>query len=78
MNAPTGLDLENTFWIQMQLEKSLMDDGYASMVQADEQYLNALPDVAAASITGAASRRRSSVMGLPFAASPQALEKPCR
>ena len=73
MNAPTGIDLVNTFWIEVQLDKP--SEGFGSIVSADEQYLNSLPDVEVASISGPLPQTWN-MIGLPFASEAALLQKP--
>jgi len=72
-NKPTGLDLNNMFWI---VTRALTADyNYAAAVKADLEYLNSLPGVVAATTTNTLPQRWSN-WGLPFAADPQALQTP--
>jgi putative ABC transport system permease protein len=70
---PTGLDLNNMFWIQTQANTP--DYNYAAGVKADLAYLNSLPGVVAASTINNLPQTWSN-MGLPFAADPQTLQTP--
>lgn len=70
---PTGLDLNNMFWITTQA--SAMDYNYAAAVKADLAYLNSLPGVLAASTSGNLPQTGSET-DLPFAANPQVLQTP--
>jgi putative ABC transport system permease protein len=70
---PTGLDLNNMFWITTQA--SSPDYNYPVAVKADLAYLNGLPGVIAA--TTVQNRPQTfSQMELPFAADPQTLLNP--
>lgn len=73
VNKPTGLDLDNIFWVGVQAESP--DYPYRSAVQADLAYLNNLPGVVAASTSNMLPQTWGS-MGLPFASTPQALQNP--
>jgi len=70
---PTGLDLNNMFWIVTQA--STLDYNYAAAVKADLAYLNSLPGVLAASTANHLPQTWSN-MNLPFAANPQVLQTP--
>lgn len=72
-NRPTGLDLNNMFWIVTRATRS--DYPYAAAVTADLEYLNSLPGVVAASTTNNLPQTWSN-LGLPFASDPQALQVP--
>ena len=54
-NQPTGLDLNNMFWIYTQALSK--DYNYENAVKADLSYLNSLPGVVAASIPRRRPRR---------------------
>jgi putative ABC transport system permease protein len=70
---PTGLDLNNMFWIATQA--STGDYNYAAAVKADLAYLNSLPGVLAASTANPLPQTWSN-LGLPFASNPQTLQTP--
>jgi putative ABC transport system permease protein len=72
-SKPTGLDLNNMFWIATQA--STADYNYAVAVKADLAYLNSLPGVLAASTVNNLPQTWSN-MGLPFASNPQILQTP--
>lgn len=72
-SRPTGLDLNNMFWITTQATAA--DYNYAAAVKADLAHLNSLPGVLAASTTNNLPQTWSG-MGLPFAAKPEALQTP--
>jgi putative ABC transport system permease protein len=73
VNLPTGLDLDNMFWIETQATSK--DYPYASAVEADLSYLNSLPGIAAATTTNNLPQTGSQ-LGLPFASNPETLQKP--
>jgi putative ABC transport system permease protein len=73
IGKPTGIDLDNTFW--MYTQPTSKDFNYAAAVKADLAYLNALPGVVAATVTNTVPQS-GSFSGLPFAADPEALQKP--
>jgi putative ABC transport system permease protein len=73
INRPTGLDLENTFWINVQREDPKAP--YEAMVRADLAYLNELPDVVAAANVGPIPQTFN-VLGLPLSSTPEGLDKP--
>lgn len=73
VNLPTGLDLDNMFWIATQATSK--DYHYESAVKADLNYLNSLPGVVAASTTNTLPQTGSN-LGLPFASNPETLQKP--
>jgi putative ABC transport system permease protein len=73
VNLPTGLDLDNMFWIYTQATSK--DYNYESAVKADLSYLNSLPGVVAATTTNNLPQTGSQ-LGLPFASSPEILQKP--
>jgi len=70
---PTGLDLNNMFWITTQA--STADYNYPAAVKADLAYLNSRPGVLAASTANNLPQTWSN-MGLPFASNPQLLRTP--
>jgi putative ABC transport system permease protein len=70
---PTGLDLNNMFWITTQA--STADYNYPAAVKADLAYLNSRPGVLAASTTNHLPQTWS-MTGLPFASNPQMLQTP--
>jgi putative ABC transport system permease protein len=70
---PTGLDLNNMFWITTQA--STADFNYPAAVKADLAYLNSRPGVLAATTANNLPQTWSN-MGLPFASSPQILQTP--
>jgi putative ABC transport system permease protein len=70
---PTGLDLENIFWIST--EANSPDYNFPAAVKADLAYLNSLPGVVAASTANNVPQTFSS-SDLPFAADPQTLLNP--
>jgi putative ABC transport system permease protein len=70
---PTGLDLNNMFWITTQA--STADYNYPAAVKADLAYLNSRPGVVAASTANNLPQTWSK-MGLPFASNPQILQTP--
>jgi len=72
-NKPTGLDLNNTFWIAT--EASTSDYNYPAAVKADLTYLNSLPGVVAASTINHVPQTFSNT-DMPFAADPQTLLNP--
>ena len=74
IGKPSGLDLDNMFWIATGALTS-KDYDYATSVKADLDYLNALPGVVAASTVNNLPQT-GSISGLPFAASLEALEHP--
>ena len=67
---PTGLDLNNMFWITT--EANTPDYNYPAAVKADLEYLNSLPGVVAASNINNLPQTWSS-MNLPFATNPERL-----
>jgi putative ABC transport system permease protein len=70
---PTGLDLNNMFWIAT---KALTTDyNYVAAVKADLAYLNSMPGVLAASTANNLPQTWSN-LGLPFASNAQALQTP--
>jgi putative ABC transport system permease protein len=73
ISKPTGLDLNNMFWIATGVTSK--DYDFATGVKADLAYLNALPGVVAASTVNNLPQT-GSVSGLPFAASLETLQKP--
>ena len=73
IGKPSGLDLDNMFWIATGVTSK--DYDYATSVKADLDYLNALPGVVAASTVNNLPQT-GSISGLPFAASLEALEHP--
>jgi putative ABC transport system permease protein len=72
-NRPTGLDLNNMFWIST--EPTTADYNYAVATKADLAWLNSLPGVVAATTTNNLPQTWSG-LGLPVATNPAALEKP--
>ena len=72
-NKPTGLDLDNTFWIAT--EATTSDFNFPPAVKADLTYLNSLPGVVAASTINHVPQTFSNT-DLPFAADPQTLLNP--
>ena len=70
---PTGLDLNNMFWITTQA--STADYNYPAAVKADLAYLNSRPGVLAASAVNNLPQTWSN-LGLPFASNPQLLQTP--
>jgi putative ABC transport system permease protein len=70
---PTGLDLNNMFWVATQANTA--DYNYAAAVKADLAYLNSLPGVLAASTVNNLPQTWSN-LGLPFASNPQKLQTP--
>jgi putative ABC transport system permease protein len=70
---PTGLDLNNMFWIVTRASST--NYNYAAAVKADLAYLNSLPGVLAASTTNNLPQTWSNT-GLTFAANPQVLQTP--
>jgi putative ABC transport system permease protein len=72
-SRPTGLDLQNTFWVST--EASSSDYNYAAAVKADLAYLNGLPGVVAASVTSNLPQTWSET-DLPFATDPKKLDTP--
>jgi putative ABC transport system permease protein len=70
---PTGLDLNNMFWITTQA--STADYNYPAAVKADLAYLNSRPGVLAASTVNNLPQTWSN-LGLPFASNPQILQTP--
>ena len=70
---PTGLDLNNMFWITTQANTA--DFNYPAAVKADLTYLNSRPGVLAATTANNLPQTWSN-MGLPFASSPQILQTP--
>ena len=71
IRKPSGLDLDNMFWVDTQANSS--DYPFASAVKADLAYLNALPGVVAASTTSQLPQTWSE-SDLPFASDPQILQ----
>lgn len=72
VNKPTGLDLENMFWVATQPNSA--DYPFASAVKADLAYLNALPGVVAATTTNPLPQTFSE-SDLPFATDPQIFQQ---
>lgn len=72
-NKPTGLDLNNTFWIAAEANTS--DYNFSAAVKEDLAYLNSLPGVVAASPVNNVPQTFSN-MDLQFAADPQTLLNP--
>jgi putative ABC transport system permease protein len=72
-NKPTGIDLENMFWVGIET----LDQNYnqAAAVPVDLTYLNSLPGVVSATTTSMLPQSWGR-MGLPFAADPKDLERP--
>ena len=70
---PTGLDLNNMFWITLQA--STADYNYPAAVKADLAYLNSRPGVLAASTVNNLPQKWSNT-GLRFASNPQILQTP--
>jgi putative ABC transport system permease protein len=73
LSRPTGLDLDNMFWLSMQPTSS--DYNYAPATRADLMYLNSRPDVIAAT-TASGLPQGGGTWGLEFAPSLEALERP--
>jgi putative ABC transport system permease protein len=72
VSRPTGLDVENMFWISTgALSK---DFNYASAVSADLTYLNSLPQIVAASTINNLPQT-GDFTGLPFAPTAEAAEE---
>jgi putative ABC transport system permease protein len=69
-NKPTGIDLDNMFWIATAASSQSYD--HAAVVRNDLAYLNSLPGVIAATITSQLPQTWSS-SDLPFAADPKTL-----
>lgn len=72
MNRPTGLDLDNMFWISV--EPTGSDYNYPAATKADLLYLNSLPGVIAASTTNNLPQAGGET-GLEFAATAEDLQK---
>jgi len=72
-NKPTGLDLNNMFWIVT--EANTADYNYPVAVKADLAYLNSLPGVVAASTVNNVPQTFSN-SDMPFAADPHKLLNP--
>jgi putative ABC transport system permease protein len=72
VKRPTGLDLDNMFWISIEPTRS--DYNYPSATRADLLYLNSLPQVMAASTTNNLPQG-GGVTDLEFAANPEDLQK---
>jgi putative ABC transport system permease protein len=70
---PTGLDLNNMFWVATQAVTT--DYNYAAAVKADLAYLNSLPGVLAASTVNNLPQTFWT-QSLRFAANPQTLQTP--
>jgi putative ABC transport system permease protein len=70
-NKPTGIDLDNMFWIAT--AANAQDYDHAAVVRNDLAYLNSLPGVIAATITSQLPQTWSS-SDLPFAADPETLQ----
>jgi putative ABC transport system permease protein len=68
VNKPTGIDIENIFWLSVQPQE--LQYNYAAAVQADLAYLNALPGVVAATTSNGTPQTWYS-MGLPFGTTEQ-------
>jgi len=73
VNKPTGLDLENMFWVSTQPDSA--DYPFASAVKSDLAYLNALPGVVAATTTNPLPQTFSE-SDLPFATDPRIFQQP--
>jgi putative ABC transport system permease protein len=73
VSKPTGMDLDNLFWIGM--GATSRDYNYATAVKADLSYLNSLPGVAAASTINNLPQT-GAIIGLPFASNLEALQRP--
>jgi putative ABC transport system permease protein len=73
-NKPTGIDLDNMFWVGI----DTLDTSYnqAAAVPVDLTYLNSLPGVVSATLMGGPLPQSWGRMGLPFAADPKQLETP--
>ena len=71
INKPTGLDLDNMFWFLV--KPSAKDYPYATAVTADLKYLNALPEVVAATTVNHVPQTNS-ITGLPFSATLEGLQ----
>ncbi|MBX5460066.1 MAG: ABC transporter permease [Steroidobacteraceae bacterium] len=69
---PTGIDINNIFWVH--LEAIDPEYNYEAAVRADLDYLNALPGVIAAA-TSNGTPQAFYALGLPFAVSPEQLDK---
>jgi putative ABC transport system permease protein len=73
INRPTGLDLDNMFWLST--EPTGSDYNYESATKADLIYLNALPQVVAASTVNNLPQGGGST-GLLFAPNAEDLQRP--
>jgi putative ABC transport system permease protein len=73
VSKPTGMDLDNLFWIAM--GASSRDYNYSAAVKADLMYLNSLPGVVAASTINNLPQT-GAITGLPFASNLEALQRP--
>jgi putative ABC transport system permease protein len=73
VSKPTGIDLDNLFWISM--GTTSRDYNYANAVKADLIYLNSLPGVVAASTINNLPQT-GGITGLPFASNLEALQRP--
>jgi putative ABC transport system permease protein len=73
VNKPTGLDLDNMFWIYTQ--PASKEFNFQSAVTADLIYLNSLPGVVAATTTNNLPQS-GFISGAPFASNPEALQRP--
>ena len=72
-NKPTGLDLDNMFWVA--IETLDADYNQKATVPVDLTYLNSLPGVVAAT-TVSNLPQSFGRMGLPFASDPKQLDQP--
>jgi putative ABC transport system permease protein len=72
ISQPTGIDLQNIFWVQTQAYTT--DYNPVAAIPADVDYLQSLPGVKAASTTSLIPQNWS-MMSLPFSPDPAVLEK---
>jgi putative ABC transport system permease protein len=72
-SKPTGLDLNNMFWIATRPNSS--EYNYAVAIKADLMYLNSLPGVVGATVTNFLPQTNAN-LGLPFASNPEVLQRP--
>jgi putative ABC transport system permease protein len=77
INRPTGLDLENMFWVTTQSGSTKPPDpaGFVATQNADLAWLNALPGVIGAA-TAVPLPQGFGNIGLPFATDPKELGRP--
>jgi putative ABC transport system permease protein len=73
IGKPSGLDLNNMFWIYTEVTSK--DYNYAAAVKSDLDYLNSLPGVVAATTVNNLPQT-GSITGLPFASSLEVLQQP--